>query len=482
MNSNKKVTEPFPKECMGSRCFRIPSILVTGRGTLMAVCDARWNHGLDSAGNLETVQARSHDGGATWERQFINHYEDVEDGSDRGIFSAGFIDPVAGEDSQGNLYILADLCPAFVGAWAVDGIVCGQQGGGRHPNGRLALKERGSHTCAETQELNQDTYPYYAGKPGEDGFLPVLGVKDDKSFQGYLLDDEMYLYQRRENGPEKVMIPQLNGEGKETSRLIHANIFFANSPIKSYPAFHIVCRVSRDGGRTWGRIRFVSGQIDSRGFTAVCPGRGLSYQYQGKERMIFPIYDNNLGAEFASVIYTEDQGVTWKRGQRAQETGKLEDGQYVKSSESQLVIMPGGYLRMYSRNLIREITYSDSRDGGETWSPFKRDPGLRYCGNCMVSVINYSRPIDGKQVLVASYPGGDDQIYHRVNGIIAVGLIDEDTGNVDWKYHYPVNKAPYYYSCLTELPDGDIGLWYEYEEYAIQYRVYTMEELTQVQG
>ncbi len=100
----------------------------------------------------------------------------------------------------------------------------------------------------------------------------------------------------------------------------------------------------------------------------------------------------------------------------------------------------------------------------------------------MVSVINYSRPIDGKQVLVASYPGGDDQIYHRVNGIIAVGLIDEDTGNVDWKYHYPVNKAPYYYSCLTELPDGDIGLWYEYEEYAIQYRVYTMEELTQVQG
>ncbi len=160
MNSNKKVTEPFPKECMGSRCFRIPSILVTGRGTLMAVCDARWNHGLDSAGNLETVQARSHDGGATWERQFINHYEDVEDGSDRCIFSAGFIDPVAGEDSQGNLYILADLCPAFVGAWAVDGIVCGQQGGGRHPNGRLALKEGEPYLCRD---------------PGaEPGHLPLL--------------------------------------------------------------------------------------------------------------------------------------------------------------------------------------------------------------------------------------------------------------------------------------------------------------------
>ena len=477
----REVTDPFPENCMGSRRLRIPSIVVTHKGAVSAACDALWNHGLDSAGNLETVMARSFDGGSSWERQFVNHFEDVEDGSDRCIFSAGFIDPVMGEDSQGNLYLLTDLCPAFVGAWAVDGIVCGQQQGGRHPNGRPALKDMESYTHAEAQELNEKTYPYYAGNPGEDGFLPVLCLKDNKPYENYLLDDEMYLYRREGEEIRKVMIPQLDGKGEMTSRLIHANVYFAASPIKAYPAFHIVCRVSRDGGKTWGRMQDISGQVDVRGFTAVCPGRGLSYRYQNKERMIFPIYDNNLGPEFSSVIYTEDQGKTWKRGKRAKETGYREDGSFVKSSESQIVELPGGTLRMYSRNLIQEITYTDSRDGGETWSAYRREPMLTYCGNCMVSVINYSHPIEGKPALVASYPGGDGELYRRVNGVIAIGLV-ENTGDVNWKYHYSVNQAPFYYSCLAELPDGNIALWYEYEEYEIGLRVYTLEELIQTSG
>ena len=473
----KEMTEPFPKGCMGSERFRIPSMLVTREGTVMATCDARWSHGLDSAGNLETVSARSVDEGNSWQRQFVNHFDDVEDGSDRCIFSAGFIDPVTGEDSQGNLYLLTDLCPAFVGCWEVDGIVYGRQNGGRHANGRLALKDKESHTRAETKELNEETYPYYAGAPEEDGYLQVLCVKDGKPYKNYLLDDEMYLYQKEGESIEKVMIPQLDGKGQMTSRMIHANVYYAASPLKAYPAYHIICRISKDGGRTWGRMQDIGDQIDVSGFTAVCPGRGYAYKYQGKERMIFSVYDNNLGTEFASVIYTEDQGKTWKRGQRARDTGVKENGEYIKSSESQLVELPDGRLRMYSRNLIRQITYTDSLDGGETWSPYRREPWLTYCGNCMISVINYSRPIEGKPVLIASYPGGDDEIYHRVNGVIAVGLVEED-GEVNWKYHYSVNKAPFYYSCLTELPNGNIALWYEYEEYAIRTEVYSLEELT----
>lgn len=470
----RNLTEPFQKDCMGSRCFRIPSLQTTKEGTLLAVCDARWNHGLDAAGNLETVAARSSDGGQSWERQFVNHFEDVEDGSERCIFSAGFIDSVTAQDGQGNLYLLADMCPAYVGVWG-EGIVCGQHSG-RHENGRMALKDMESCTCAETLDLNEETYPYYAGEPEADGYLPVLRIQDGMSYEGYLLDDEWYLYKRENDSINKVMIPQLDKEGNRTSRMIHANVFFAASPVKVYPTVHIVCRVSRDDGRTWEKMQDISGQIGSRGFTAVCPGRGYSFQYQGKERVLIPIYDSNLGTEFASVIYTQDQGKTWKRGERAQETGYREDGSYAKSSESQIVELPDGTLRMYSRSMIQEVIYADSQDGGETWSAFTREPGLSYCGNCMVSVINYSRPIEGKPVLLASYPGGDGEPYRRVNGVIAVGLVEKD-GKVDWKYHYPVNHAPFYYSCLTELPDGDIALWYEYEEYAIRMQVYSLEEL-----
>lgn len=471
-----KVTNPFEKGCMGSTAFRIPSMLETRGGTLVAACDARWEHGKDSAGNLETVIARSIDGGESWERQFVNHFEDVEDGTDRCIFSAGFIDPALVEDSVGNLYLLADLCPAFVGARAVNGMVCGQQNGGRHPNGRLALKDIASDTCAETQELTAQTYPYYVGEADESGYFPVLRLCDNTPYNSYLIDGEWHLYQRGKAGIEPVMIPQLDGNGDKTSKLIHANIFFAASPIKAYPSFHIICRVSRDEGRTWSRMQDVSAQIGGVGFTAICPGRGYACTYQGRERVIFPIYDNNLGTEFASVIYTEDCGETWKRGQRADQTGYTKEGVCVKSSESQVVGLPDGRLRMFSRNMIREITYADSFDGGKTWGAYQRDPMLYYCGNCMVSVINYSRPIQGQSVLIASYPGGDCELYHRVNGVIAIGLIQE-TDEICWKYHYQVNQEDFHYSCLTELADGRIALWYEYEEAAMRYIVCSVEEL-----
>ena len=56
----------------------------------------------------------------------------------------------------------------------------------------------------------------------------------------------------------------------------------------------------------------------------------------------------------------------------------------------------------------------------------------------------------------------------RNTGVINVGLIT-DTGttgvnryNVDWKYSYRVNgNGGFSYSCLTELSDGNIGLFYE---------------------
>lgn len=478
----KTVTDPFPKDCMGSHCFRIPAILVTKEDTVLVASDARWSHGLDAAGNLETVVARSKDGGQTWERQFVNHFDDVVDGSERCIFSAAFIDPIVASDRQGTLYLLVDLCPAFVGGWAVNGMVCGQENGGRHPNGHLALKRIESHTCAETQVLNEDTYPYYIGEEGEDGYSPVLCIKDDTPYKNYLVDDQWYLHKRTETGVEKVMIPQLDGEGQMTEHMVHANIFYAASPLKAYPSFHIILRTSTDDGKTWSKMQIISNQIGGRGFTATCPGRGYSYLYQGKERVLIPIYDNNLGTEYASVIYTEDQGKTWIRGKRASDTGETENGQKVKSSESQIIELPDGTLRMFSRNLINEITYTDSSDGGVTWSTYKREPKLKYCGNCMVSFINYSKRIEGKPAVIACYPGGDEQLYHRVNGKIAIGLVDEQTNEIDWKYHYPVNQAPYYYSCLTELPDGNIALYYEYEEYALHYVVYTLEELMVEEG
>src|SRR4029078_1395807 len=49
----------------GYHTFRIPSILVTPRGTVLAFCEGR-KGGRGEAGDIERVMKRSEDGGASW--------------------------------------------------------------------------------------------------------------------------------------------------------------------------------------------------------------------------------------------------------------------------------------------------------------------------------------------------------------------------------------------------------------------------------
>ena len=48
------VGQPFAAGTGGSQNFRIPGIVTLDNGTLIAACDARWNHSGDGAG-LDTI-------------------------------------------------------------------------------------------------------------------------------------------------------------------------------------------------------------------------------------------------------------------------------------------------------------------------------------------------------------------------------------------------------------------------------------------
>ena len=49
----------------GYRCFRIPAIVATTSGTLLAIAEGR-KTGCGGAGDIDLVLKRSHDGGETW--------------------------------------------------------------------------------------------------------------------------------------------------------------------------------------------------------------------------------------------------------------------------------------------------------------------------------------------------------------------------------------------------------------------------------
>lgn len=134
-----------------------------------------------------------------------------------------------------------------------------------------------------------------------------------------------------------------------------------------------------------------------------------------------------------------------------------------------------------------------SIDGGETWSdrvPLTEIATTSY--GTQLSVINYSQPIDGKPAIILSAPNATNG---RKNGKIWIGLINE-TGqsgvnkySVEWKYCYSVDtpQMGYSYSCLTELPDGKVGLLYEkYDSWSrnelhlkniLKYEKFTIDEL-----
>ena len=141
-----------------------------------------------------------------------------------------------------------------------------------------------------------------------------------------------------------------------------------------------------------------------------------------------------------------------------------------------MVLLNNGVLRMYSRNIAGYISYTDSTDGGETWGKYTIDKGLHYCSNCMFSVINYSKKIDGKDAIVVSCPSKKT----RKLGIIKIGLYDENNV-VDWKYTKKVtdslNPFSFVYSCITELQDGSIADLYESDKAEFTLKCYSLEEL-----
>src|SRR5215471_17068092 len=63
-------SEIFTSGTMGYHTYRIPSIIATLKGTLLAFCEGRKNSSSDT-GDIDMLQKRSTDGGRTWSEQQV---------------------------------------------------------------------------------------------------------------------------------------------------------------------------------------------------------------------------------------------------------------------------------------------------------------------------------------------------------------------------------------------------------------------------
>ena len=444
---NNKYFQPFETGTMGSETYRIPAIYTLKDGSVIAAADMRYAHGSDSANNIDTLLAFSENGYGEWKYNVVNYFDDYAD-NHTSTESASFIDTAIVQSENGRIFILTDVWTAYGGY-----MTCKKGTGFVKVNGKEQLLLT-TGSCSD--ELK--TFKYYLGDY-KDGFAPVMRLLD-KSATEYTVDEEFCIYKNNEP-----LYQKQEGSDKQ----IKQNVYYDKSYFSAYRTCYLWLRYSDDNGRTWSKPLNISSQIKKKreGFVGVGPGRGVTVKVNGKERILFCLYVNGFikgACEEVVVIYSDDNGKTWKRADTKHGFG------VGKTSESQIISLPDGKLRIYARNKGNFVAYSDSADGGETWTKFRHDKNLTAFGNCMVSFINYSKKINGKNVIIGSFPSDTKK---RASGVITVGLVGENN-KVDWISKYKVNDTFFAYSCLTELSDGNIAFLYEDEASHITYNIFSL--------
>lgn len=454
-------TEPediFYSGYLGSNNYRIPALFTTKEGTIISSIDARIPHGGDSPNNIDTAIRR----------RVLNENGEYGEWEEGKIIidlpeNASTIDTSLVQDKEtGRIFLLVTSFASGYG----------------FPN----AKTGSGYTEVE-----------------KDGVVYRYRSLYDSSNNLYTIRENGVVYDSNGN-PTEYKVTENNMDLYKGENKID-NVMTSTSPLKVLGTSFLSLVYSDDDGVTWSDPVDLNKdvKVDWMRFLGTGPGVGMQVKNGDHAgRLVFPVYlTNSSGFQSSAVIYSDDNGESWEIGETANDGRDLGNGEFgdaehmtsgLQLTESQVVEMPNGQLKMFMRNTGSYVRIATSFDGGATWdSDVYEDSNLRE-PYCQLSVINYSRKIDGKDAIIFANPDSGS----RSNGTVKIGLINQDGTHkngepkytFDWKYKKVVKPGYYAYSCLTELPDGNIGLFYEgtattsmsYMEMGIDYLKYNIAD------
>lgn len=237
---------------------------------------------------------------------------------------------------------------------------------------------------------------------------------------------------------------------------------------------------SHDKGETWSDPVDLNPMVKASWmrFVGAGPGTGLQLQ-QGphKGRLLFPVYYHNQHMIASSgAIYSDDHGKTWIMGGSANDGRNFQDALIDAESavdplsnlgECQIVEQSDGTLTIFLRNSYGKRTLcAFSYDGGESWQDLHEtdlpDP------QCQSHVLRVSH--QGRDILLFSNPADPG---FRVQGTVRASFDDGKT----WPVSKLIEPGEFGYSCLSQLPDGQIGLIYEGRDISQRFVKFSLEWL-----
>lgn len=428
-----------------SKAYRIPSMITTNKGTVIAGIDARIVDQTDNPNQIDITIRRSGDHGETWGpvQKLVSFAGEDLDG-------AAAIDSSLVEDEETNtIFMLYMHTPGGIGLRSSE---CGT---GFDSVGRRKLYD------------NENNIHFL-----DDGGSVIDSEGKETS---YSVDDQGYVFK----------------EGRPQGNIYYKKGIDSNESLLEARTSFLQLIQSIDDGLTWSKPRDLNLMVKEEWmrFIGSGPGCGVQLKYGVKAgRLLFPIYfSNEAGHLSCACIYSDDHGVTWQRGASPND-GRNLDGEVLSAkeineekhylTESQVIEVPTGELNYYLRNHygLQRTAVTTSKDGGQTWGEVTFDMTL-LDPVCQSSIILYPDLGDGKVRVIFSNPA--DEI-KRVKGTIR---LSEDGGKT-WPFSQVIEEGCYGYSCLTVLKNNHIGILYEhiydYEDWNnmdVKFGVFTLEWL-----
>ena len=396
-------TEPAVcRENSGKSVFPYPGIYRYAEGKSSGrLADARYSTTGDGGG-LDTIASVSTDNGKTWNYSFPLYFPD-SDGY-IGNTATTIIDPALVQGKDGEIYCIADVNPT--GVTTMGGYKAPGEGTGYvKVNGKDYLAVTDNYDNVNTQPKDDDatTYAYYVGDWDENGYARIL-KRSDHSETEYGVDKWYNLY-KVENGEYKDTLTQ---KQVNSNTDIQQNIFYKGSALHVYNTGYMMYAKTYDDGFTWTDPEILNPQIKrptKETALLVSPGQGL---LTSDGTIVIPFYDHGDGEENASIIWSDDNGKTWERSNDV--PGAAAGGYW--SSESEVVELSDGTLRMFFRSGQGVVCYSDAvrNTSGDYVFTKPVKTGVSCTSTCNVTAISYSKTIDGKQaILVAARAEVDEQ-------------------------------------------------------------------------
>ena len=449
----------------GIASYRIPALLKTDKGTLIAGADERRLHHSDW-GDIGMVVRRSDDKGKTWgDRIVISNPRDNENARRAHAGSPVNIDMALVQDPKTKrIFSIFDM---FVEGEAVRDLP------GKAPQAYEQIGDKVYQVLYKKGEAGR----YTIRENGE-----VFDPENRKTEYRVIVDPKKPAYSD-------------NGDLYKGEELI-GNVYFDYSDKNIFRVSntnYLWMSYSDDDGKTWSAPKDITYGIrkDWMHFLGTGPGTGIAlHSGPHKGRLVIPAYTTNnvsylSGSQSSRVIYSDDHGETWHAGEAVNDNRPV-GNQTIHSStmnnpgaqntESTVVQLNNGDLKLFMRGLTGDLQVATSKDGGATWEKdVKRYSDVK---DVYVQMSAIHTVQNGKEYIVLSNAGGPG----RYNGLVHLAQV-EANGDLTWLKHNPIQSGKFAYNSLQDLGNGEFGLLYEHatatqNEYTLSYKKFNWDFLS----